>query len=278
MNSTADRTIQVGRRARAVARHRLSAAVGLGLSAGLVLSACGTADEPAESPSATTDPSSSPVETVTESPSPTADQTTMETETSSPSSPSEDTDRDPLAGPTQTYTTESGTFTWTFPETWTASQEDYNEENLDYLGVPYEEVLFQDAEQAVEFRATTGIGPTDNDGPKPDVVGVLEAEELPEIPVNEGENATGSGPVWYRAALLQANEDIQDSGRFDGQEFLLSVQVVNMPEDVDPEGTDESFWSAWFYEQPPAEGFEHGAATFLPTWLIPSALIFQAGS
>lgn len=239
------------------ARRRRLASAALGLSVGLALTGCGagTGAEPSETAGTPSDPA----EIVTETASPSATATATATETAS-AEPSEDEDP---AGATQTYTTESGTFTWAFPETWSASQEDYSEELLDYQGVPYEEVLFQDAGGILEYRATTGVGPTDNDGPKPDVVEVLEAEELPEIPVSEAEGAIGSGPVWYRATLYQASEDWPDPQSFEGGEFLLNVQVVNIDEDLDPEATDESFWTSWFYEQPPAEGFDHGAATFL---------------
>jgi hypothetical protein len=243
---------------------RSVAALGLVLSAGLALTACGGGSGTAAS--ATSDPSSDPAETVagTAIPTPTVTASVAVTETATSSPTGDDgPGRDALAGPTQTYTTESGAFTWTIPETWTASQEDYNEDLLDYHGVPYEEVLFQDPEQGVEFRATTGVGATDNDGPKPDVVEVLDAQELPGIPVKGGENAIGAGPGWYRAALLRANDAVQDSQAFDGQEFLLSVQVVNVPEGADPQATDDSFWTAWFYEQAPATGFEYGTASFL---------------
>lgn len=265
MTSTADRTFLTGRCTPAAARRRrLAAAVGLGLSAGLVLSACGTGDEPAESPSATAGPSSAPVETVTETASPidTATASATVTETAS-ASPTAGGSGEQTTGLTQSYTSESGVFTWSFPETWTASQESYNEDLLDYQGVPYERVLFQDPEGITQYTTTTGLGPTDNDGPKPDVVEVLEAEELPETPVNEGEGATGSGPVWYRASLYQADEDVPDLESFEGGEFLLAVQVVNISEDLDPEASDDSYWSSWFYEQPPAEGFEAGAAAIL---------------
>ncbi|WP_413543687.1 hypothetical protein [Citricoccus nitrophenolicus] len=170
---------------------------------------------------------------------------------------------EPSRGPTQSYTSESGVFTWTFPETWTANQEDYNEDSLDYVGVPYEVVLFQGPEGIVEYRTTTGVGPTDNDGPKPRVVEVLETEELPEVPVNEAEGAVGSGPVWYRASLYGAGEDHPVPESFEGGELLLSVQVVNIDEDLDPEATDHSHWSSWFYGQPAVDGNSEGPATFL---------------
>ena len=237
---------------------RRTTVLGLGLGAALLLSACGSAGgEPSETAGAPT----TPAETVTETASPSATATPSATVTETASAPP--TEGDSPAGATQGYTSESGVFTWRFPETWSASQEDYNEELLDYQGVPYEEVLFQDSEGITQYRTTTGLGPTDNDGPKPDVVEVLEAEELPGIPVNEGEEATGSGPVWYRASLYQANEDVPDLVSFEGGEFLLSVQVVNISEDLDPEAGDDSHWSSWFYEQPPAEGFEAGAAAVL---------------
>ncbi|WP_313823570.1 hypothetical protein [Citricoccus sp.] len=260
MTSTADRTFRAGRCVRAGSRRgRLAAAVGLGISAGLVLSACGTGDEPSGSPTATTDPNSSPVETMTETASPgdsaTANATLTETASASPtvSGSGEQT-----TGLTQSYTSESGVFTWSFPETWSASQEDYSEEFLDYLGVPYEVVLFQNPEDTVEYRTTTGIAPTDNEGPKLDVVEVLEAEVLPDVP-----EATGSGPVWYRASLYRASEDWPDPQSFEGGEFLLSVQVVNVAEDLDPEATDDSFWSSWIYAQPSVQGDGEGTATLL---------------
>lgn len=249
----------IARWARPAVRRRRLASAALGLSVGLVLTGCGAGA--GDDPSETAGTPSDPAETVTEtaSPSATASSSATVTETA-PATPGEGEDQ---PGATQTYTTESGAFTWTFPETWSASQEDYSEELLDYQGVPYEEVLFQDAEGILEYRTATGVGPTDNDGPKPDVVEVLEAEELPEIPVSEAEGAIGSGPVWYRATLYQASEDWPDPESFEGGEFLLNVQVVNIDEGLDPEAIDESYWTSWFYEQPPAEGFDHGAATFL---------------
>lgn len=238
-------------------RHRLAAVTSVGLSAGLALTGCGAGN--GSGPSETAEPST-PTETVTETVSPSA--TVSSTETPS-GSPSGSESGGPSVGPTQTYTSESGIFTWTFPETWTASQEEYSEDALDYVGVPYEVVVFQDPEETVEYRTTTGVGPTDNDGPKADVVEVLETEELPEVPVNEAEGAVGSGPVWYRASLYQTNEDLPNPESFEGGEFLLSVQVVNIDEDLDPEATDHSHWSSWFYGQPAVDGNSEGPATFL---------------
>lgn len=241
------------------ARRRRQAVATLGLGVGLVLTGCGsgTGADPSE-----TAGTSAPVETVTQTPSPTASATVTETASAAPSG-SGGSDEETPAGGTETYTTESGTFSWTFPETWTASQEEYSEDSLDYVGEPYEVVLFQHPELGMEYRTTTGVGPTDNDGPKPEVVEVLQAEELPDIPVNASEQAVGSGPVWYRAALYRAAEDNPDPESFKGGEFLLTVQVVNIDEDLDPEATDDSFWSSWFYDQPPAEGHTEGAAAFL---------------
>ncbi|GAA1122672.1 hypothetical protein [Citricoccus alkalitolerans] len=264
MNSTADQAFEVGRCARGVARRRLVAAVGFGLGAAVVLSACGTGDVPAESSLATSDPSSIPVETVSEAATPRATATASVTVTETASaSPTASTSGEQATGLTQSYTSESGIFTWSFPETWSASQEDYSEEFLDYLGVPYEVVLFRNPVGTLEYRTTTGVGPTDNDGPKPDVMEVLETEELMDIPGNESPDAPGSGPVWYRASLYQASEDWPDPQSFEGGQFLLSVQVVNVAEDLDPEATDDSFWSSWFYAQPSADGHAEGTTTFL---------------
>lgn len=254
------------RMSRTHARRR-PAALGLaflGLAVALTLAACGNGGDPEEPPSPPSPGAETATETATPTPTETAGGMPTATETASPSPTGSETATDP-DGPAATaaYTSESGYFTWTFPDIWTASQEEYHEDLLDYLGVPYEEVLFHDPEQTVEFWATTGVGPTDNDGPKPDVVEVLDTEELTDVPVNEGENAYGTGPVCYRAALLQSNDAVEDSGNFDGDEFLLTVHVVNVPEGEDPEATDESFWSAWFYELPPVEGFDQGSANFL---------------
>ncbi|MGM7667579.1 hypothetical protein [Microbacterium sp. A93] len=240
-------------------RRPVTAALGLGLA--LALAGCGTGNgaDPSE-----TAGSSTPVETVTQAPSPTATATVTQTASATPSgSGSGGAGGETPAGATETYTTESGAFTWTFPQTWTASQEEYSEDSLDFVGEPYEVTLFHHPDLGVEYRATTGMGATDNDGPKPEVVAVLDTEELPEVPVSEGADAVGSGPVWYRATLLKATEEIGDLGSFEGGEFLLTVQVVNVSEDRDPEDTGDAFWSSWFYEQPPAEGHDYGAAAIL---------------
>ncbi len=225
----------------------------------------GQAPEPGESAtpseSATATPSETPSPTDATSPSDDPSDSATAVSTASPS-PTGEASPGPTETASETYTTESGLFTWTLPPGWTASRQDYDEDLLDWQGVPYEEVLFQGPE-GVEFHAITGMGPTSNDGPKPEVVEVLEAQELPHVPVSEAEGVRGTGPVWYRAALYRAGADLPDPQAFDGAEFILSVHVVNIDEDLDPEATDQSYWSSWFYREPAAEGFEAGAASSL---------------
>jgi hypothetical protein len=230
-------------------RRRMALAV-LGLGAVLALVGCG-----APGGAARTGTTADPASTSTEGDSAEAS-----------GEPADPRTGDTGEGPTTTFTMESGLFGWTVPEEWSGSQQAYNEELLDYLGVPYEEASFQDPERTVEFLATTGVGPTDGDGPKPEVVAVLEVREMPEVPeapVHTGKNAMRPGPVWFRAALVRASGAVQDESSVEGGEFLLSLQVVTAPAQVDPEATDESFWSAWFYEVPAAPGHDLGSAAFL---------------
>lgn len=242
-------------------RRRLGAVTGGGLIAALVLTGCGMGggsdpSETAESPA--------PTETVSESTgsSGPASATASASATESASASSTETaPREGSAG--EHFTNESGTFAWTVPTGWTAEQTEYDEEPVEYQGTPYEVVDFQGPDEVITFSATTGVGATDNDGPKPDVVEVIDTQELPEVPVVDGDSGFGTGAVWYRATLLQENDMMGGEGFFEGDEFSLSVQVVNVPADTEPEATDESHWSAWTYVQPPAEGYIEGTGSFL---------------
>ncbi|MFC7402110.1 hypothetical protein [Citricoccus sp. GCM10030269] len=257
-------------------RRRLSAAVSMGAAATLLLSACGTGDEPADTPSPSASASESTVSETVEEKDPMASQSpsaTSPSATSSSASPS--TSSSPTGGETQEYTTESGIFTWTLPADWEVEvdEEAYAEDPDGAAGgIPREGVIFRNAEGTVEYRAWTGIGPTDGDGVKPDVVEIVEAEELPDLPraEREGEDTdTGTGPVWYQAALLRHNEHTAagstEDDPIEAGDHELAVKIVNVPEGSDPEDP-EDYRDGWlYYVDPPADASENawGTANFL---------------
>ena len=161
-------------------------------------------------------------------------------------------------GPTQTHSTEGDHFQWTLPASWTVSEELVGPDTTDEYGVENERAVFQNHDEKALFTADTGQGPTDNDGAKPEVVEVLEAEKLEGVP----EDASTGGEVYYRAAILEDTGQLGDQGFFEGEDHRLAVQVVNVPEGTDPAST-EDYWDAWSYVLPAAEGFDQGTGAML---------------
>lgn len=246
----------------AVRGRRLTGATGLGLASVLVLASCGSdagggGEEPSPiSPAGEATTSATGTPTPSAAASPTATDTATDTATASPT----DRQNGPLAGPSQTYTTESGIFTWTLPADWTIDVDD----DLEGVGgsgsggIPYEVVQFSNREDTVSVTAVTGIGPSDNEGWKPEIVEVIEAEELTDLPVAEagGENDVGTGPVYLRTALSEVTteppsmEGVDDLGEVG--DFGLEIQIVNVDAGVDPMDPADYFSSWQYFLDPPA--------------------------
>lgn len=253
---------QAGHRRR---RQKLPAALGLGLAGALALSACAGSPEASATDSATVDGSATVTESATASEASAPSETATSTATSEPESeesneseesePAGGTDMD---GPTQTHSTEGDHFQWTLPASWTVTEELAGPDTSDEYGVENERWVFQNHDEKALFTADTGQGPMDGDGVKPDVVEVLETEELEDIPVDP----SNDGDVHYRAAILEDNGQGGEQGFFEGEDYRLAVQVTTVPEGTDPESTEE-FWDAWTYVLPPAEGTEQGTAATL---------------
>ena len=260
---------------------RAAGGLAAGLGACLALSGCGMGGgAPAESsPHA---PSATP--TVTETATPTATATVTESASASPTASgsgsamaSSSASGGPLAGPTQTYTTESGIFTVTLPEDWTVEVEEDAGEGLHQGTVPYEIARFSDPQGLLTVGLATGLGETHNDGWKPTPVDVVEAEELTELPVAEGyeEGGFGTGPVYFRTAVLTVDSEAPEpAGQDDVPEvgdYLLDLEIVNLTEGADP--TDvEDYYSSWQYLVDPPAGAGEGEG---PTSNILSATIDQ---
>lgn len=162
-------------------------------------------------------------------------------------------------GATQTHSTEGGYFQWTLPAGWTIGEELAGPDTTDAYGVKNERWVFQNPERTAIFTADTGIGPTDNDGAKADVVEVVETQPLDGLPDGTGEG----GQAWYRAAILKDNGLAGDQGFFDGEDYRLAVQVVTVSPGTDPEAAGEDFHNSWYYMLPAAEGVAQGTASFL---------------
>ncbi|HRO29454.1 hypothetical protein [Citricoccus sp.] len=163
-------------------------------------------------------------------------------------------------GSTQTHSTEGGHFRWTLPADWTISEELAGPDTTEAYGVKNERWVFQNPEGTAVFSANTGVGPTDGDGAKPDVVEVVDAERLRGLPADP---EYGEEDTWYRAAILRDNGLRGDEGFFDGEEYRLAVQVVGVPQDVDPEAPGDDYWSGWTFVLPAAPGTGQGTASFL---------------
>lgn len=256
---------------------RMPVVLGLGAAAALALASC--AGSPGgEGPAAST-PASATQGTGDASPGTTAGPGEGATSTSpgtgsGPTTPAASSDRPsrgPLDGPTQTYTTQSGVFTWTLPEDWTVDVERDSDTSDLTGGIPYESVEFSDPDGTVSFTATTGVGPTDSDGARPEIVEFVEAEELTGIPVAEkgGPGGLGTGPVYFQSVITRAvdppAEGAAGSDPAESGEYGLALHVANVDEGSDP-GDPEDFHDNWvYYLDPPADAGEqaYGTANFL---------------
>lgn len=255
---------------------RMPVVLGLGAAAALALASC--AGSPGEGPAAST-PASATQGTGSANAEATAGPGEGATSTSpgtgsgsaTPAPSSDRPSRGPLDGPTQTYTTQSGVFTWTLPEDWTVDVERDSDTSDLTGGIPYESVEFSDPDGTVSFTATTGVGPTDSDGATPEVVEFVEAEELTGIPVAEkgGPGGLGTGPVYLQSVITRAvdppAEGAAGSDPAENGEYGLALHVANVDEGSDP-GDPEDFHDNWvYYLDPPADAGEqaYGTANFL---------------
>ena len=240
--------------------------LGLSAAAVLVLTACtgggdpDPSDTPTASVSSSASESASPTPSVSESASasatPSASESPSESvEPSQSTEPSESATAEPSESASEpgaggeTYVSEGGVFSWTLPTGWSAVSSDYSEESMDYAGYPYETLKFSSETNPIEAGATLGVGPTDGDGPKPGIVELLDSEELPEL--RRGMNTDS---VWYRAYMVEPSSDMP--GLTPDDEIAIMIQLVSVPEGVDPLAEDEDVWSAWNYsvQDPEMEG------------------------
>jgi hypothetical protein len=243
-------------------RCRRPTVLGLAVTAALALTSCagspggGTTEDTTSPASSETGPATAPATeaaTATES----AEASTTATATGAPGD-GEDTTGGVSA--TQTHSTEGGYYQWSLPADWTISEELAGPDTTDAYGVKNERWVFQNPDMTAVFSADTGVGPTDDDGAKPDVIEVVDAQQLEGLPSDPG---YGEEDTWFRAVILQENGASGDQPFFDGEDYRLAVQVVGVPEGVDPESTGEDYWSGWTYVLPPAEGVQEGTASFL---------------
>lgn len=241
--------------------------LGVAVAAALALTSCagspgGDADPSPSSPAAgtTTGAPSTSTPGAAVSSSPSASTPAAET-----TAPTDGPREDPLSGPTQTYTTRSGIFTWTLPEDWTVKVEDDDElgdvDTTDLTGgIPYEVVEFSHPQDTVTFTAITGLGPTDNDGWKPEVLEIIEAAELSGIPVADDrpEGGGGTGPVYMQTAITQVveppgHEGVEGFDPGEDGDYGLSLQVANLSDGADPM-EPEDFYASWYYYVDPPQG------------------------
>ncbi|MFC4431025.1 hypothetical protein [Citricoccus alkalitolerans] len=226
----------------ALAKWRWSAALGIGLAAALTLTACtdpgnesvgtegGVTSPDTGTPDAVAQP---PAEPTTESPGPTAPP------------------KEPTTEEVRQYSTKDGMFTWTLPAGWTVAPGEFWEvespDETDYPGQPYEYVGFQNAAQTIGFDVETGNASIKHGRPWPELIEVLDAKHMPEVPQSEL-----YGEVWYRAALVHSYDTPGSPG-----EYELWVSVA---EGGDPRGaTGDDLWDSWVFTTPRVEGYEQEA-------------------
>jgi hypothetical protein len=250
-------------------RRRGTASLALGLGAALALTGCASGPEGGAAPAATTALApATATASITAIPAPAPDGPTGNT-TPAQTADGSPTVADP-SGDSRAFTTTSGVFTWTLPPTWTVTvtQLDDSAEQVDYVGVPYEVVTFQNDEGTVGFEAFTGIGPTANEGVRHDVLEVIDTQGLSDLPI--AEDGSAQGPVWYRAAVLRPNEGsaaaTDPPEPVEPGEAIVRIDVANVPEGVDVEDTAyRAYWSGFFYtvDHPNPAGEPRNSATLI---------------
>lgn len=229
-------------------------ALGIGACTLLALTACaGPEDDAGTSPSPTPTQTQTveSTETATATTTATATATATTTETGSPSASATET-----AEAGERFSAENGVFAWMLPAGWTAQSSEYSEEFVDYTGYGYEQVVFSSQESPLTVQATLGVGPTDGDGPKPDIVEVLDLEQLTDVPAAAPGGAPSEDTVWLRTMLVTSSEHLELPS---GEDYELSVAVLTFPEGVDPQSTDEDAWSAWQYGVAGPEENQYGS-------------------
>ena len=115
-----------------------------------------------------------------------------------------------------------------------------NDDAVDFTGYSYEVIRFAGEGTPLTAQATLGVGPTDGDGPKPEIVDVLDTAQIDGVPTSSADSS-----VWYRAILVEAGEHATPLP--DGDEKRILISVVELEKDVAPDTTGEDAWSGWTY-------------------------------
>ncbi|MGO1184231.1 MAG: hypothetical protein ACTHZ5_13445 [Micrococcaceae bacterium] len=201
-------------------------------------------------------------------PDPTATETV--TATADPTSsedpePTEDTSSEPSEtdAPTETFTTQGGTFSFDVPTDWTAETTEYQTDNVEELtGVPYEVVDISSPQGDISISVAVHNGPTSGDGWRSQYWELLDAEELTDLPLHEARqhNYLRTGLEW----LGEDDENIDpEQMGWDGGDYRMTMSVVSQDEDLQPGETDQQVRLAGWAYWTPLPGDWQGETSFI---------------
>lgn len=250
MGTSTTRTVtaQTGQGTGGTSHHRTrrvrTTVLGVGASALLALTACGgPADEAEATPTQTQTQTATATETATSTATATATETATSTATATATETSEASPSDGESAPGgegTVFTAENGVFSWTLPIGWEATTVESNDDFVDFTGYSYEQIRIAGEGTPLTAQATLGVGPTDGDGAKPQIVEVLDTAEIEGVPTSSEDSS-----VWYRAILVEPGE--QGNPLPSGDEMEIHIDVVELEKGVAPESTGEDAWSGWTY-------------------------------
>jgi hypothetical protein len=233
-----------------IARHRPFAGLAAGAALLLAVTACGPDAGSAESTAAgPTAPTGSPSATAADSaasapdtntPSTTAGSTTASTSpaavapTASPTTPgatASDPARDAGARG-EAFTSSTGMISLSIPKGWTVEQVDLDALDPRPIGM-HDVYRITDKDDDITVYLESHYGEKDNDGPRPELLGALAAEEIPAL-----SSFHDDSEAYFLAYHLGPSEYVEMPHE------VLSVQVADVPDSVDPR-SQEAFWGAW---------------------------------
>lgn len=154
------------------------------------------------------------------------------------------------------YETEDGIFSWTLPSGWTVSTIEKDPGWIEEMGMPAENIRFQNTARNITFRAEVGNGNRKHDRAWPHTFEVIDSEHMPNAP----QPATEYQEVWYQAALVSPSDG-------SGSEWEMWVRVAETP-GGDPLGKEgEEYATSWGYYTPAVDGYEVEALHLLHAYI-----------
>jgi len=120
------------------------------------------------------------------------------------------------------------------PAGWTVEQVDLDAQSPRPIGV-HDSYRITDKDEDLVVVLSSHYGEKDNDGGKPEFLGTVDLQELPDVPP-----AREDSKLYFAAYHVGPHESV------DLPYEVLSVHVADIPDSVDPR-SQEAYWGAWLH-------------------------------